>query len=90
MEGRTKADDFLEKMDVLYRNSNSSVKNRLAPFYQFPHKCMYDNPRLVEILNETGFEASTRAAFDSGIDDIRSVELEERTVNAVIVEGCKH
>jgi hypothetical protein len=50
---------------------------------------MYDNPRLLEILNEAGFQAASRAAFDSDIDDIRLVESEERTENAVIVEGRK-
>ena len=50
---------------------------------------MYDNSRLTEILNEIGFEASVRDAFDSDIEDIRLVELEGRTNNAVIVEGRK-
>ena len=50
---------------------------------------MYDSPRLLEILNEIGFEAANRAAFVSDIDDIRLVELKERTENAVIVEGRK-
>ena len=89
IEGRIYADDFIEKLDVLYGNCNNAVKKRLSPFFQFPHKCMYDNPRLLEILNEIGFDASTRIAFDSDIEEIRLVELEERTKNSVIVEGRK-
>ena len=50
---------------------------------------MYDNSRLVTILNDIGFQASDRAAFDSDIEDIRLIELEGRTENAVIVEGRK-
>jgi len=50
---------------------------------------MYDRPRFLENLNEVGFEASSRAPFDSDITDIRLIELEGRTRNAVIVEGRK-
>ena len=89
LEGRIKADDFIQNLGVLYGNSNNNLKKRLAPFFQFPHKCMYDNSRMIEILDEIGFEAKTRAAFDSDIEEIRLVELEGRTENAVIVEGRK-
>ena len=89
IEGRIYADDFVEKLGVLYGNSNNTIKKRLAPFFQFPHKCMYDDSRLIEILSEIGFEASGRVAYDSEIEDIRLVELEGRTENAVIVEGRK-
>jgi predicted SAM-dependent methyltransferase len=89
IEGRFPADEFVEKLDVLYKNSGNALKNRLSPFIQFPHKCMYDNEKLLEILNEIGFDATSRAGFDSNISDIRLVELEGRTENAVIVEGLK-
>ncbi len=68
IEGRIYAEDFVEKLSVLYGNSNNALKKRLSPFIQFPHKCMYDNPRLIEILNKVGFDASTRVAFDSDIE----------------------
>lgn len=87
--GRTKSDDFVEKLNVLYSTSNNMLKRRLYPFIQFQHKCMYDAPRLLAILSETGFEAASRAPFDSDISDIRLVEVETRTGNAVIVEGRK-
>jgi len=89
IEGRIRADDFVEKLGVLYENSNNVLKKHLAPFIQFPHKCMYDSARLLEILSEIGFEASNRDAFDSAISDLRLVELEERTEHAVVVEGRK-
>jgi predicted SAM-dependent methyltransferase len=87
--GRTKADDFVEKLNVLYSTSNNVLKRRLYPFIQFQHKCMYDAPMLLAILSETGFEAASRAAFDSDISDIRLVEVETRIINAIIVEGRK-
>jgi predicted SAM-dependent methyltransferase len=87
--GRTKADDFVENLHVLYSTSNNALKRHLYTFIQFQHKCMYDTPRLLAILSETGFEAASRAAFDSDISDIRLVEAETRTGNAVIVEGRK-
>ena len=89
IEGETLADDFVEKLGVLYEDSDNTLKKKLSPLFQFPHKCMYDNSRLVEILNEIGFDASVKAAFDSAIKDIRLVELEDRANNSVIVEGCK-
>lgn len=89
MEGRILADDFVERLGVLYEDANGVLKKRLSPFFQFPHKCMYDNSRLVSILNEIGFDASTRTAFDSDIDGIQSIELADRTEHAVIVEGRK-
>lgn len=89
IEGRTKAEDFVEKLNVLYSTSNNVLKRRLYPFIQFQHKCMYDAPRLLAILSETGFEAASRAAFDSDISDVRLVEVETRIINAIIVEGRK-
>jgi SAM-dependent methyltransferase len=89
VEGRVKADLLLEKLGVLYGYSKAGWKQRLAPFFEFPHKCMYDNTALVQILKDIGFATSSRAAFDSEIPDIRVIELDDRTVNAVIVEGKK-
>ncbi|HEX5067567.1 MAG TPA: methyltransferase domain-containing protein [Myxococcota bacterium] len=89
LEGQVPADDFVESLGVLHGRTPSRLKNRLAPFVQFPHKCMYDGPRLLQILDEIGFEASARAAFESDIDDIRQVESADRTNDAVIVEGRK-
>ena len=87
MEDKFQADHFVEKLGVLVHTGNSAIKKKLAPFIGFPHKCMYDNSRLLEILDEVGFDASSRLAFDSEIGDIDSIELKDRTENAVIVEG---
>lgn len=89
LEGELKADDFVEAIGVLYGNPSSTLKRRLAPFIQFPHKCMYDTPRLVAILEEIGFDATARGPFESDIPEIRALEIEARTVDAVIVEGRK-
>jgi ubiquinone/menaquinone biosynthesis C-methylase UbiE len=88
-EGRIYADDFVEKLGVLYGSTNNSMKKRFSIFFEYPHKCMYDTPRLLEILKEIGFEVTARNAFDSDIDEIRVIELEGRTENAAIVEGRK-
>jgi hypothetical protein len=90
IEGRTRADEFVEALGILHGNSNNVLKHNLSRFVQFPHKCMYDAPRLIELLSEIGFHASRRDAFDSAISDIRLIELEGRTENAVVVEGRKH
>lgn len=89
IDGRICADDFVEELGVLCGNTNHVLKDRLAPLFQFPHKCMYDQTRLIAILNEIGFETATRSTFDSDIEAIELVELAGRTENAVIVEGRK-
>jgi SAM-dependent methyltransferase len=89
LEGRVRADHFVEKLGVLYESRNSSLKSRLARFIHFPHKCMYDTSSLLETIIEAGFMASTREPFDSDIKDIGLIEVGGRTENAVIVEGRK-
>ncbi|ANV90850.1 class I SAM-dependent methyltransferase [Picosynechococcus sp. PCC 8807] len=85
-----RADDFVHNLGVLYGTQNQNViKRKLAPFYQFPHKCMYDTPTLLSIIHDTGFTAMDKAAFDSEIEDISAIELSSRTENAVIIEGIK-
>jgi len=85
--GEIKADDFVEKLDVLYGNTGNPLKDRWAPFLQFPHKCMYDQSRLLEIMDEVGFDVTIRGCRDSDISDIQMVELQGR--KEVIVEGRK-
>jgi ubiquinone/menaquinone biosynthesis C-methylase UbiE len=89
MQGRIKAEDFVESLGVLYGNSENAVKNRLAPFIQFPHRCMYDTQGLLSILETLGFSATSRQAFDSSIQDIHQLEIASRTVAAVVVEGFR-
>jgi len=89
IKGRICADDFVERLGVLYFNRKNKLKRLLSPFYSFPHKCMYDYSRLIEILSKIGFQSSPRAAFDSDMEEIRLIELKSRTENAVIVEGRK-
>jgi hypothetical protein len=50
---------------------------------------MYDTPRLIKILEDIGFRASSKAGFESSIRDIYLVELDTRTKGAVILEGQK-
>ncbi|MBN1461275.1 MAG: methyltransferase domain-containing protein [Armatimonadetes bacterium] len=89
IEGEIRADDFVSQLGVGLAGRGRSLKDRLAPLFQFPHKCMYDTTRLLEILDELGFVASSRAPFESDIDDVQKLELEDRVTNAVVVEGRK-
>jgi hypothetical protein len=50
---------------------------------------MYDTPSLVKALQQSGFAAQSRKPFDSDISEIQQIELVERTMDAVIVEGRK-
>ena len=87
--GQLHADDLVAALGVLYKPSTSRLKNRLAPLIQFPHRCMYDEPRLLEILDDVGFKAGSRDALDSELADIREVELADRTCNSLVIEGRK-
>ncbi|MCX7046451.1 MAG: methyltransferase domain-containing protein [Candidatus Sumerlaeota bacterium] len=87
--GKLRADQFVESLGVLYATPHRGWKKRLAPFMEFPHRCMYDTPALTAICSEIGFECAPRKPFDSRIPDIQAVELEERTKDAVIVEGVR-
>lgn len=87
--GELAAENFVEELGVLYLDSGGRVKNRLAPFIQYPHKCMYDTPALERSMTSVGFMARSCGAFDSDIDGIRDIEMESRTRDAVIVEGVK-
>ena len=89
LDGELPAEEFVEALGVLYLDSGSRWKSRLAPFVQYPHKCMYDTPSLVKCLSNAGFEARGRDSFDSAILDISDIEMESRTNDAVIVEGVK-
>ena len=89
LESRVKADDFIENLGVLHIKSKSGFKNIFSTFLQYPHKCMYDNKRLLEILNKFGVNAKIKLAFDSDINDIDIIESDYRTKNAIIIEGYK-
>ena len=89
LEGRIMADEFLQALGVWPEQSEGRLKQRFGPLFRFPHKCMYDSRTLPAILSEMGFQDTAREAFESDIADISSVELRDRTKNAVIVEGRK-
>lgn len=87
--GNIQADEFLGRLGVLYGTHRNPIKNKLMKYFQFPHKCMYDTKSLVDLLNVIGFKAKAKKALESDINDISEIELVDRTVNAVIVEGKK-
>ena len=87
--GQLRADAFVEGLGVLYGLGKTSWKKRLAPLVEYPHKCHYDTPTLVTILQEIGFTARGRQPYDSEINGIARIEDEGRTRHAVIVEGRK-
>jgi predicted SAM-dependent methyltransferase len=84
------ADQFLEKLSVLNWEYKSKLKNFLAPYIQYPHKCMYDTPTLLSIIGNVGFNAQSKDPFNSKIEDIKKIEKEERTKFSVIIEGHKN
>ena len=89
LEGELLAENFVEDLGVMYIESGNRLKDRLAPFVQYPHKCMYDTSALERSMTSAGFNACSRKPFDSEIPEIIDIEMESRTRDAVIVEGVK-
>lgn len=89
LEGKMRADFFVENLLVLYPESKNFIKKFLIPFVSFPHKCMYDTQTLIGILKSIGFKVKEKKGYDSLITDIKNIEILSRTENAVIVEGIK-
>jgi predicted SAM-dependent methyltransferase len=88
--GKIPADEFVKELNVLSSPSDlRGLKKAITTMISFPHKCMYDHKALLNNMREVGFDAKRRLPFDSNIDDIRTIELESRTHEAVIVEGIK-
>lgn len=88
--GEFSADYFVERLGVLYLPSNNRIKTWLAPFYQYPHRCMYDADTLINSLSQQGFKAELKHGFDSAILDIHSIELADRVQHALVVEAVKY
>jgi SAM-dependent methyltransferase len=89
-KGRLRADEFLEELGVILGSGRTGIAKRLAPFIDFPHKCMYDETTLIECLREIGFDAMLMEPFESAIGDIEKIEQRGRTEHAVIVEAHKY
>ncbi len=84
------ADNFVNYLGVLYEEKGDSfLKKKLAPLIRYPHKCMYDTERLLSIMMKIGFNCHSQEPFVSKISDINNIELPDRTVEAVIIEGQK-
>lgn len=88
-EKEIRADDFIASLGVLNNKNKNFVKNIFTCLYHFPHRCMYDVETLVAVMSETGFHAKGMEPFESEIEDIRAIEVDDRARNAVIVEGRK-
>lgn len=89
LQGQTPAEDFLEDLGVIFGAGKKGWKRVAARFVEFPHQCMYDTPALLRVCRSVGFECAEKSAFDSDIADIRQIEIEDRTVAAVVVECRK-
>ena len=50
---------------------------------------MYDTSSLIRIMSNLGFTSYSRQPFESEIPNIKNIELEERTKEAVIIEARK-
>ncbi len=89
INGKMRADLFIENLLVLYPESKNFINKIFIPFISSPHKCMYDTQTLIDILESIGFKAMEKKGFDSLITDIKSIELPTRIESSVIVEGIK-
>jgi len=89
ISGRLAADDFVDELDVLFVSDGSALRRLLAPYLQFPHRCMYNTVSLLRVMDEIGFNTEPKSPFEGAIVDVEKIELEHRTIDAVIAEGVK-
>lgn len=77
-QGEIAADEVLDQLHVSYESPDDGfLKQKLAPFIRFPHKCMYDTPTLLRVMSDIGFEVASKQGFESEIDDVEIVELSD-------------
>ncbi|MEM7413178.1 MAG: methyltransferase domain-containing protein [Myxococcota bacterium] len=89
-KGELRAVELLDQLDVqTSRASDPWWKALLAPYFRFPHRCMYDTACLIDAFAEAGLQGEAALPFVSGIADIDAVETAERTRDSVIVEAQK-
>lgn len=89
LEDKFPADEFVERLGVLYHDKNGLLRRILAPFCEFPHRCMYDGKTLVKTMQNVGFTVRVEKPFQSKIEDIARIESAARTAHSLIVEGEK-
>jgi SAM-dependent methyltransferase len=88
--GLISADDFLDTLSVNYDNKGENfIKRIIAPYIHYPHRCMYDLPTLIRVMDAVGFDIKESRPYESVIKDIVRIETEGRVQDAVIVEGIK-
>lgn len=90
LSGAVPARDFLKRVGAPQANSENGLLRTLVSVYSGSgHRCMYDEPTLLGLIRDAGFEADVAAPFDSAIPDIEAVENERRVQGAVIIEATK-
>ena len=51
LNGEILAEYFIENLYVLYEEPGDTLlKKKLAPWFRYPHKCMYDTSSLIRIM----------------------------------------
>lgn len=86
--GDLRAPDFIEALGVFDTPLGFLGINYFKNHFS-SHKCMYDVSSLITVLEDIGYSAQNGSPLKSDIPGIEHIELLERTVNAVIVEGRK-
>jgi predicted SAM-dependent methyltransferase len=89
VSGDITADYIFEELWCLYRPVKGRIRKILSPYMQYPHKCMYDPSTLLKVMTQVGFQVEQKGYCESRIEDIADIEIESRTVDAVVVEGIK-
>ena len=88
INGGMPANEFVEHLGVLGCGTDGGlIRKSVTPWLSFPHKCMYDAKTLIKVMKDIGFQVEKREAFDSDVENIEKIEIESRTLQAVIVEG---
>jgi len=89
-KGALAAVDLVDRLGVSWTHPRDGwLKQLLAPWVRFPHRCMYDTRCLLEALRAQGLLAEPCPPLVSRIPEITDVECLERVRESVIVEARK-
>ena len=83
---KLKAEDFVNALGVLQKDNHNKL---YSAFFSYPHKCMYDTKSLKRIMNEIGFITSSKNYLESEIKDIKEIEVKDRCIGSIVIEGKK-
>lgn len=88
VSGDIPAEDFIDALGAGVSEARG-VKGAIKKIFEFPHRCMYTQASMENLLKDLGFEISSANSAASSIADLELIEIPDRLIDAVVVEAQK-